>query len=393
MWGMKMKITSEFTAPILNQLMTFIDCNINITDEHGIIVASCDRNRINQIHKGAVQVLALKRELIISADQSELLYSSKPEINLPIEFLNHFIGVIGIDVIGDINFKYKLARVIKMNLEVLLNQMHMHNQLQFQQKAMEAWIADLINPNEFDAKKLESVAQSININFEMERSVFLIRIEEFILSHEQLNNPYELHKVNELREKVINKIRLLVDSRSIYSFTREFIFLAIPFNAKNNQSEKNQAELFKTNLEQLGIHLSIGIGDRYKGIEGYRESYSQAKQCITLLHKLENNKGIAHIEDWGLERLMDSIPEKIRNIFFNRYSPFNNLLSDELEHTLEVFLECDLNVKEAALKLHLHRNTLIYRLEKLSEQLKLDPKKFNDAVVYKLLLINKKLND
>jgi DNA-binding PucR family transcriptional regulator len=62
-------------------------------------------------------------------------------------------------------------------------------------------------------------------------------------------------------------------------------------------------------------------------------------------------------------------------------------LSREQIQTLETLFARQLNVSEAARQLYLHRNTLIYRLDKLTEETGLDPRQFPDAVLLQLFLL------
>ena len=212
-----MKITADLALPIVNRLMSNVDYNINIMDEFGIIVASGDYMRMNQRHEGAVQVLTTRKEFIISEEESELFSNTKPGVNLPIEFQEQIVGVVGIT--GCPNLLYQFARVVKMSVEVLLLQIYMNNQMQHQRKAMEGWILDLVNPYEFDAKKLETMAGLIHIDYQIERSVFLIKING--LSQTQF----------ELQNQIFNSLKMLMDPQSLYVFLEEeFIFLSVPFS-------------------------------------------------------------------------------------------------------------------------------------------------------------------
>jgi carbohydrate diacid regulator len=218
------------------------------------------------------------------------------------------------------------------------------------------------------------------------RTVLLVRFHE-------LSVQKDFQKMTELKLQIINKMRGIMPDNGIMIFTGEkLLFLCLPFVGEDKTVEKTFAEKILRAFEHSGLRVCIGIGERLEGIDGYRESYLQAKQSIHLLLQLMKGKGMSHIDDWGIVRLMDSIPNKIRQRFAGHYEAFLLHLSKEQEETLEAFLESDLNVKDAAERLHLHRNTLLYRLDKLAEQIKLDPKKFNDAIIYKLLLICKRLS-
>lgn len=380
-----MKITSELALPIVKRLMTNLNYNINIMDEHGIIVASGDMTRLNQRHQGAVQVLTSGKEVNINEEDIELFSYTKPGVNLPIEFQDKTVGVVGIT--GCPNEMYQFARVVKMSVEVLLQQIFMNNQMQYQIKTVEGWILELVNPYEFDAKKLETNARFVHFDFQVERSVFLVRIKELTYSHFELYAHLDqLQKVNELKDQILNTLKMFIDPRSLYAILEEeVLFFAIPFSGKNYTDEKRLADKILQVLGKMNLSPLIGIGNRNKGIEGCRESYFQAKQCIKLLQKTNNHNNISHVEDWGIIRILDRIPTEVRKAFINKYIHANNQLSEELEETLRVFLECELHVKHAAAKLYIHHNTLIYRLERISDQLKLDPRKFNDAVLLKII--------
>ncbi|MFX0560535.1 PucR family transcriptional regulator [Tepidibacillus infernus] len=84
-----------------------------------------------------------------------------------------------------------------------------------------------------------------------------------------------------------------------------------------------------------------------------------------------------------LERLIFSIPEDGLKLF----KPLQWPNDPELNKTLEVFFEENLNMSETARRLYIHRNTLQYRLEKIKQATNLDVKKFEDAVIAKIIMM------
>ncbi|MBD2847476.1 helix-turn-helix domain-containing protein [Paenibacillus sp. IB182496] len=89
-----------------------------------------------------------------------------------------------------------------------------------------------------------------------------------------------------------------------------------------------------------------------------------------------------------LERLLGSVPEAQRARFMNQIlSQSDVLLEQEFLTTLETFFSLDCNVSETAKKLYIHRNTLLYRLDKLKQETGLDVRVFSDAVLVKILLL------
>ncbi len=89
-----------------------------------------------------------------------------------------------------------------------------------------------------------------------------------------------------------------------------------------------------------------------------------------------------------LERLVYSIPEEQRCQFVQEFGDRAGLLQDEETlTTLETFFALDCNVSETAKRLYIHRNTLLYRMDKFKQETGLDVRTFNDAVLVKLELL------
>ncbi|TDF92520.1 PucR family transcriptional regulator [Paenibacillus piri] len=366
-----MKLTAQIASPFLNQFSASIDSRTYITDETGLIVASPCPDQHNRVHESAVTALAAGEDRV-APDRLFLL----------VEHEGHVVGAIGMDGIADnAQLKHQLLRVLKISLEATLGQLAVQAVLNYKQEAVDSFVADLINPYHFDPEKLGKLALSLDINPAQQRTVFLIHI------HEIVSQP----RTDELKRKAIGKIKLETEQDTIVSFTGErLLFLCAHVKGIHPYAERKLAEQLHCSLALSGLQAYIGIGRREAGMKGLRTSYFQALQSMRLLMKLDKDTRCAHIDDWGLISLIDSIPAELREQFTSHYE-FIQHLNPEMEETLEVFLESNLNTKEAADKLHLHRNTLLYRLEKLSETIELDPKKFNDALVYKFLLICKRL--
>ncbi|WEK54511.1 MAG: helix-turn-helix domain-containing protein [Candidatus Cohnella colombiensis] len=89
-----------------------------------------------------------------------------------------------------------------------------------------------------------------------------------------------------------------------------------------------------------------------------------------------------------LERLLSGIPELVRSRFVEEMMGRPDLFTDsETVSTLDAFFSMDCNVSETAKKLYIHRNTLLYRLDKIKNEAGLDVRSFNDAVLVRILLL------
>ena len=85
-----------------------------------------------------------------------------------------------------------------------------------------------------------------------------------------------------------------------------------------------------------------------------------------------------------LSELSPEMAEHYHSLLFNRSTA--RLFGEEMLYTIEMFFKKDLNLSDTARQLYIHRNTLVYRLDKVQRQVGLDLRKFEDAVTFKMLL-------
>ena len=99
-----------------------------------------------------------------------------------------------------------------------------------------------------------------------------------------------------------------------------------------------------------------------------------------------------HNENLGIGRLIYQLPTTLCEIFLSEVFKKNSIdtLDQETLFTINKFFENNLNVSETSRKLFVHRNTLVYRLEKIKKLTGLDLREFDDAIIFKVALMVKK---
>ena len=133
-------------------------------------------------------------------------------------------------------------------------------------------------------------------------------------------------------------------------------------------------------------NISIGIGQYYVGLTGLRKSYQDAKLALDVGVKVWGSNRNYHIKDVGMFiTLANTSQERKAELAHQILYPL--LRDEQLYKTVQTFLDNGLNLTEASVDLHIHRNTLIYRLEKTKKLVGLDPRHFDDALQIKLGLM------
>lgn len=143
--------------------------------------------------------------------------------------------------------------------------------------------------------------------------------------------------------------------------------------------------------EELGIRCVIGVSTTAHHLRELADRYKEAQVAIDVGRIFESEKTIIHYENLGLGRIIYQLPTTLCEMFLNevfKKNPIETLDEDTLE-TINRFFENNLNVSETSRKLYVHRNTLVYRLEKIKKITGLDLREFDHAIVFKVAMMVK----
>ena len=143
--------------------------------------------------------------------------------------------------------------------------------------------------------------------------------------------------------------------------------------------------------EELGVKCVIGISTNARHLRELADRYKEAQVAIEVGRVFENEKNIINYESLGLGRIIYQLPTTLCEMFLNevfKKNPIETLDEDTLE-TINKFFENNLNVSETSSKLYVHRNTLVYRLEKIKKITGLDLREFDHAIVFKVAMMVK----
>jgi len=144
--------------------------------------------------------------------------------------------------------------------------------------------------------------------------------------------------------------------------------------------------------EELSVKTVIGIGTPARNLRELSDRYKEALISIDVGRVFEPDKTIISYESLGIGRLIYQLPSTLCEIFLSevfKRSPIE-ALDQETLFTIDQFFENSLNVSETSRKLFVHRNTLVYRLEKIRKITGLDLREFDHAIIFKVALMVKK---
>lgn len=135
--------------------------------------------------------------------------------------------------------------------------------------------------------------------------------------------------------------------------------------------------------------VHIAYGTIVHEIKEVSRSYKEAKMALDVGKIFYSEKNIVAYNNLGIGRLIYQLPMSLCRMFikeiFDGKSPDD--LDEETLITINKFFENNLNVSETSRQLYIHRNTLVYRLDKLQKSTGLDLRVFEDAITFKIALM------
>ena len=146
--------------------------------------------------------------------------------------------------------------------------------------------------------------------------------------------------------------------------------------------------------EELGVKANVGIGCEGKSFAEIAESYNQAATAVRMSGLLKSKGEVHTYREYLLIKMLEDLPESKLKEYMEQFriTGAKEVFSDEeMIGTAEEFLENSLNLSETSRNLFMHRNTLMYRLDKIERLTGLNIRKFSDAVTFRVISILYKL--
>ena len=138
--------------------------------------------------------------------------------------------------------------------------------------------------------------------------------------------------------------------------------------------------------------VRVALGTIVNEIKDVSRSYKEAKMALDVGKIFYSERNVVAYSNLGIGRLIYQLPTTMCEMFLMEVFKKNPIdaLDQETLFTIHKFFENNLNVSETARKLFVHRNTLVYRLEKIKKLTGLDLREFDDAITFKVALMVKK---
>jgi len=335
-----------------------LDRVVGVVDENGAVIACSELGRIGEIHEGIIGELT-GVPLLLRGGWTYKPFGSKPRPD-------YAVFVEGSDQLAT-----KYANIIAVSLSSIKQY---YDERYDKGNFIKNVILDNILPGDIYLK-----ARELHLNSDVVRAVLLIRITEKndISVFDVIQNLFPdkqkdfVINVNETDIALVKEVKPGITTADL---------------------EKLALSIVDTLSGEFYTHCVVGIGTIVTGVKDLAKSFKEAQVALEVGKVFDTEKTIVSYDNLGIARLIYQLPTTLCEMFLKEVFKKGSIesLDQETLFTIQRFFENNLNVSETSRKLFVHRNTLVYRLEKIKKLTGLDLRQFDHAIVFKVALMVKK---
>ena len=220
-------------------------------------------------------------------------------------------------------------------------------------------------------------AKKLHIIFTVPRAVVLIEIESEesdTNAEDFLSGIFTAHNGDYLTE---------VDENSV------ILIKAVDTTESYDQIQQAAQVCVDVLTTEALLHARVSYGTIVDDLKNLSKSYKEAKMAMDVGRIFYADRKVISYNELGIGRLIYQLPSNLCRVFIKEV--FGDNIPDNLDNetltTINTFFDNNLNVSETSRKLFIHRNTLVYRIEKLQKSTGLDIRNFEDALTFKIALM------
>ena len=352
-------MSNRLFQTVIHQMKSAIDRVIGVIDENGVIIACSELVKIGEIKQGVRDELTYTTDIVVSGGYTyrPISAGTKSEYVVFME--------------GEDKMAEKMSKLLAVSLTNIKN---LYDEKYDKGSFIKNIILDNILPSDIYIKSKE-----LHFNSEENRIVFLIKFygKTDMMPFEMLQNMFPDKSKDYVISVGEHDIVLVKDIKP---------------GTDMKELEKVATNISDTLSSEFYTKVNIGISTIVENLKDLARAYKEAQIALEVGKVFETEKNIISYENLGIGRLIYQLPTTLCEMFLQEVFKRGSLesLDRETLMTIQCFFENNLNVSETSRKLFVHRNTLVYRLDKIRKITGLDLREFEHAITFKVALMVKK---
>lgn len=357
-------IDNTLASRLIEKVSPLTDYNINIMDNNGILIAcSRTKERIGSFHEVAYQIIKSDNDtVIVDQDTPDPGFGVKEGVNMAIYLNKRKAGVVG--VTGNPDAVMPFAKMIKLSVEVMLEYEMYKYESTKKYNISEQMLQQIFYNDQLRREDMLKYVELLQLNENLVRIPVLIDIKNTEINTE---NIMELIRTGENYTK-----------QDVIGITREgFIFVLKAMKGTIEHLMQDYKYIigdylspFLRHARNCNLNSSIYVGPMQNDVMYYRQAYLY---CIWMQKNI-GKEGSFYFYDYLVRyfQSMVSLPE-FHGAFYVLKQELGKRFIENYKETVGVLIDTDYNLQRASELMHVHKNTLVYRLDKIREALNINP--------------------
>jgi carbohydrate diacid regulator len=349
-------LTPELAAEIADETTRILGDNVLITDEEARVIGSGDVSRVGSIHEASLSVLQSGNAASHNAAEAAALIGVLPGVTMPIVLDGVVIGTVGIT--GPPARVVRLGRLVQRQTEMLLRESLFQRTRLLRENRLAQLVRDIVlfDPGLVDEQIIRASGVELGYDLTQPRIAVVFEVQPGLDSY-----PSSVRAIGEIFGAQTDVVAELAAGRYVV------------FHHHSTDGAGHVRELARRVAKLLrdrhGIVVHVGIGEAGSGVAALADSYADATAALRLgAHRIGRSIEILEIANLRVRQLLSSSSYRARARFtssqLERLSRENDFAV--LRQTVVAWCESGFNLVLTAQRLSIHRNTVIYRLDKIS---------------------------
>jgi carbohydrate diacid regulator len=359
-------LSPALAQEIAGDTTDIIGFNVLITDRDGIVIGSGERARVGGFHEASIDVVRTLRSATHTAAEARRMRGVRPGITLPIVIGDTAVGTVGIT--GSPVQVRRFGLVVKRQTEILLQESRLLRSRLVREQALDELVRDIAHFSA-DLGEPDLVAyRAAELGYDLGVPRIAVVVDITAATGPALPDPDDSVEPT-LRLSVLGTIRAHVAGP-------DDIVAALPSNRfvvlYRTRPADGLRESCRRLVEQIGrrygLRAAAGIGTAAATIAGLHDSYQDASTAVRLGTRLPDRPAVNTIDEMRIHQFLAATGQHPRNRFVDALTTPLRTENDwpALRETVLTWCDSGFNLVRAASALRIHRNTMVYRLKRIS---------------------------
>jgi len=364
-------LSPSLAQEIAGDTSAVIGFNVLITDAEGTVIGSGDSSRVGSFHEASVEVIRTKEPATHNASQALQLRGVRPGVTLPLVTDGQAVGTVGIT--GTPAQVRRFGLLVKRQTEILLRESVMLRSRLLAERAAEKLLADIAS---YDPHVVEGeflLFRAAELGFDLRLRRVAVAFEVTVPDAGARRQGAPTRDMALIRSELLRTVReVFADPQDIVATTAPGwigVLHRLPARRPLTSLVGDCRRVTDVIAAQDGLAARAGIGEPASSVGDLHDSYQDACDALRLGARVAGDSPVHLITDLRVHQVLAAVGQPARNRLLALTAADLRTQPDwpVLRDTITAWCESGFNLVRASAALHIHRNTVVYRMNKIEQ--------------------------